>query len=235
MKVAVIDGDSIAYMSGYCKSHGEAESSVTRLISNIMVATGADKYELYIEEWRKDKKLFRRDFTSSYKVRKKSPNAIPFLNHARAFMISKWNSKVVMHYEAEDVALRRAREIREEGNEPIVCFIDKDLLQYEGRFYNYQKQEHITLTKDEATLRLWRQVCTGDQVDTVPGIPGVGPKGAEKAIQNPETAMQDAAKLYKDKSREYDDFILQYNQIKLRDEETVELLYPMTEEEFNKV
>ena len=233
MKVAVIDGDSIAYMSGYCDSHVNAEASVSRLISNIMLATGSDRYELYIEEWRKDKKLFRRDFTSTYKVRDRPPGTVPFLNHARAFMISKWNAQVVMHYEAEDVVLRRAKELRVNGDDPTVCFIDKDLLQYAGKFYNYQKQMHRTLTEDEATLRLWRQVCTGDQIDTVPGIIGIGPKKAKYAIQDPETAMLDAARLYKLKSQTYEHFILQYNLIKLRDEETVELLYPMTEEEFN--
>lgn len=234
-RVAVIDGDSIAYMAGYSKSHGESEACVTRLISQIMTATKCDAYELYIEEWRKDKKLFRRDMCSGYKIRKKKPGQIPFLNHARAFMVSKWNAKVVMHYEAEDVVLTRSRILKEEGDDTVVCFIDKDLLQYEGCFYNYQKQKMIVLDQDEADLRLWRQVCTGDQVDTIPGITGVGPVKAEKAIQDPETAMQDAVKLYKYNTQTYEYFILQYNLIKLREYEGVDLLYPLTEEEYEQV
>lgn len=234
-KVAVIDGDSIAYMAGYCRSHGESEAAVTRLISQILSATECTTYELYIEEWRKDKKLFRRDMCSGYKVRKKKPGIVPFLNHARAFMVEKWNANVVTVYEAEDVVLKRNRELTEAGNDTVICFIDKDLLNIAGNFYNYQKQEMLVVDEDEATLRLWRQVATGDQVDCIPGVTGIGPVKAKKSITDPEKAMKQCVKIYKDNSQSYEYFILQYNLIKIREYEGTDLLYPLTEEEYESV
>jgi hypothetical protein len=239
----IIDGDSISYIAGYSKSHGEAEACVTRLISQILIDTNCTSYELYIEEWRKDKDLFRRRIWDGYKLRKKDKNAIPFLDHSRVFMVQKWHAKVVTNYEAEDVVLRRASELRAKGGEIVIAYIDKDLLQYPGEFYYYgnisKKPEGFNrttvLTGDEAVLRLWRQVVTGDQVDTVPGVFGVGPAGANKAIKDPSTAMEDAVCVYKSKTLDYDYFIRQYNMIKLRDVETDEILKPLTREEYEQI
>lgn len=245
MRVVIIDGDSIAYIAGFNKSPGEAESCVTRLMAQIMSDTKAEAYELYIEEWREDKKLFRRSMWSGYKNRDKSKvkQTVPFLNHAREFMLSKWNARVVINYEAEDVALRRARERRDLGDDVVIGYIDKDLLQYPGEFYYYGNIDRKPvgfnrtqfLSERDATLRLWRQVITGDPADTIPGIKGVGEVGAVNAVHNPNTAMIDAATLYKSKGLSYDYFITQYNMIKLRDFESQELMYPLTEVEYEQI
>lgn len=79
----------------------------------------------------------------------------------------------------------------------IVCTNDKDAKQTAGDLYNFTKKELITLTEQEAWKNLWMQVLTGDTVDNIPGIEGIGPGKASKIITDdiptedyPNTVLQ---------------------------------------------
>lgn len=62
----------------------------------------------------------------------------------------------------------------------VIVSYDKDLKTTPGWNYNPVKKELTYITKKEADLTFWLQVCTGDSTDNIRGIKGFGPKAAEK-------------------------------------------------------
>lgn len=93
--------------------------------------------------------------------------------------------------EADDLLIIRAEEIKGAGRyTPIICSIDKDLRQYEGWHYNFQKGELKYVTGDEAHRNFYSQLLTGDSTDGIIGLKGVGPKTAEKILKPYTTSFE---------------------------------------------
>lgn len=65
----------------------------------------------------------------------------------------------------------------------VVCSIDKDLLQIPGRHYDFVKKEEVTISPKQAVLNFYAQVLSGDATDNVPGLTGIGPVKAKKALE----------------------------------------------------
>lgn len=74
--------------------------------------------------------------------------------------------------------------IQMSANPDSVCVsFDKDLLQIPGVHYNWVTKEEITITPKQGAINFWTQVLTGDPVDNVPGIEGIGPKKAAVILE----------------------------------------------------
>lgn len=68
-------------------------------------------------------------------------------------------------------------------NKCVVASIDKDLMQIPGWHFNWDKMDKPQyIHEEQADLFFYKQILTGDPVDGFSGIPGVGPKGADKII-----------------------------------------------------
>jgi hypothetical protein len=236
-KVVLIDGDSIAYKAGYATSVEEAQVSVNKQIGRILTNCGTNKYELYLEEWRGDKNIFRGYIaeTKSYKGNRKGGKLPPNLLSAREHLLNIYHAKVQTKYESEDMCLIRAYEIG--IDKVIVAYIDKDLLQYPLTFYNYNKETMVTLTEEEALFNLWAQVLTGDSVDNIPGLRGYGPVKASRALNGFEERDYPiaVAEHYIRNSQSYLYFIEQYNLVKLRNKRDTEVWYPITQEQWDDI
>ena len=70
------------------------------------------------------------------------------------------------------------------SDKTVVCTDDKDAKQNAGDLYNFRKKTLTTISKNEAWRNLWMQVLTGDTVDNIPGLEGVGPAKAEKVLND---------------------------------------------------
>jgi 5'-3' exonuclease len=103
---------------------------------------------------------------------------------AREYLINHHGAEVFEAIEADDaLALYQT-------DTTCICSIDKDLLQIEGKHFNWVRDEK-TLVKPRAALcRLWEQVLTGDGTDNIPGIRGIGPKTAKKLIAACPTELE---------------------------------------------
>ena len=69
----------------------------------------------------------------------------------------------------------------------IIVSIDKDLKTIPGFHYNPMRREEgvIEVTMAQANYNHLLQTLTGDAVDGYSGCPGIGPKKAEKVLENP--------------------------------------------------
>ena len=63
-----------------------------------------------------------------------------------------------------------------------IAAIDKDLWNIPGPKYNYNKDEVDFVTLEQAQYNFTKQILTGDRVDGIPGVKGIGDVKAEKLL-----------------------------------------------------
>lgn len=96
----------------------------------------------------------------------------------RHYLQMQWGASVSDGNEADDEVSIAARK-----QDCIVAAIDKDLDQIPGRHYDYGKKIHFEVTEEQAEEQFWLQVLQGDPSDNVGGVYRMGPKAAEKWLQ----------------------------------------------------
>lgn len=211
--ICLIDADIIAYSMasiGQEDMYDENEEySGTHIHSFNHVASGIDNrvYEILDLFETEEARLyltgdnnFRFDVAhrKPYKGNRKQPK--PYhLENARVYIRSRFDTQVSDGCEADDLMAIDMTSLRKEGKDCILCTIDKDLLQVDGRHYGWEgwnfpeRPVHLVeglgyLEKrgkkvyGEGFIFFCYQVLVGDTTDNIPGLPGVGPKGALDAL-----------------------------------------------------
>ena len=109
------------------------------------------------------------------------------------YLVDHWDAEVVEGMEADD-AMGIAQCDRIYGGyadfggdtsveESIICTIDKDLDMIPGWHYNFMKGDKYFTTIEESDYFFHKQMLTGDRVDNIVGIYGIGDKKADKALK----------------------------------------------------
>lgn len=212
MTILAIDADIIAYQSAFVaekevkwdedtwtlwSSEEEATSVAINTITSIYESF-REKYKdptcLIVLCW-SHKNNFRKEIYPEYKANRKN-NRKPLclkrirerLGHAYQYNIQKEG------YEADDVIgefitaedpyrkLWSCNEpVKTQNNRAVCVSIDKDLKTVQG--LHYIKDELVTITEDQANFTWMCQTLSGDSVDNITGIKGIGAKKAEKLLQ----------------------------------------------------
>jgi len=181
----LIDGDPIVYRIGFAcqttdKETGLVEAdpvshtlhSCKQFVNQLLKDTGVSKYKIYLT----GKGNYRHKIRDDYKANRKSKGKPVHYDLIRDYLVERYSAQVVEGMEADD-ALGLAQ-----TDSTIISTIDKDLLMVEGLHYNYGKQEWTTVTADEGTYFFYKQMLTGDRVDNITGIRGIGEKKAAKLL-----------------------------------------------------
>jgi DNA polymerase-1 len=139
-------------------------------------------------------KTFRNRMYDQYKAHRPEPpeELIPqfalIREATRAFGLP---SIELEDWEADDLIAAYAKAVKEKGGEAIIVSSDKDLMQLIGpsvTMLDPMKNTPIGLAEVEAKFGVTPdkvievQALIGDSVDNVPGVPGIGPKGAAQLI-----------------------------------------------------
>jgi hypothetical protein len=181
--IALIDADVVAYRIAFgCQDEPEkvAIAKVSEFLEELVFTyTDVEDCEGYLT----GKQNYRFDIakTAPYKGTRVSEKP-KHLGIIRQYMIDAWAFSVQEYQEADDAIGIRAYTLGEDDY--IICSIDKDLDNLRGKHYNFVKNQHYTITEEEAIKNFYRQVLTGDRVDNVPGLAGIGPKKADKIIKD---------------------------------------------------
>jgi DNA polymerase-1 len=142
----------------------------------------------------------RRDLYEQYKAnREETPEDLPAQIERIVQIITALGIPIFRKegYEADDIIATIAAQMPPEGVELVVVSRDKDLHQILSdnvKLWDPQKDEVIDTRRLEETKGFTPQeaveiqTLTGDSVDNVPGIPGIGPKTAVKLIKKYGTA-----------------------------------------------
>jgi 5'-3' exonuclease len=81
----------------------------------------------------------------------------------------------------------------------IIISIDKDLDQIPGLKYNWVKDVGYNITPEQGYYNLCMQIMSGDSTDNIPGLPGIGPGKAAKALhgmEDPYSQMREVQNMY---------------------------------------
>ena len=233
--IALVDFDSACYIAGCADTLQECKDKVDGMLDSIQLATSCE-LEVWIEGG-KYKNIFRNHVavTRPYKGTRQGKEAPPFLKEAKEYVLSKATEGLNVHLatnmEAEDAVLTRANEIGIDN--VVISCIDKDLHQQHGRFYNYRTEETFDITEEEAHYNLYKQILTGDSVDNIPGLQGVGPKKAEAILE--DDYPLEVAMAYAERGMPYQYLLEQSRLIYLLREWKDVFMFPVSEEEYNQL
>ena len=142
------------------------------MLKGILKATDATGCTLYLT----GKGNFRHDIYPEYKAGR-PPKPLVY-QQVRQHILDDLRTEEVEGMEADD-ALAIAQ-----TDSTVICSVDKDLLMVTGNHYNFVKHVHSYTTPEEGTRRFYTQLLTGDNVDNIPGLKGIGPKKAEKILED---------------------------------------------------
>lgn len=188
-RVAYIDSDSIVYIIAY--NHKDSPEEIIKTVCDsflrdILKAVEATHYLGSFSA-----SLSFRD--ALYKVdkykgnRPEKPEWIQRLGPViKEHFISKHGFvQPEFGIEADDVMLGVSSLLPDQS---IICSPDKDLCQIPGLHYDYKNPENgvSTISSREASYNFWLQMLTGDSVDNIKGVPGIGEVKAAKMLENLE-------------------------------------------------
>ena len=181
--IALVDADVVAYRVAFgCNDDPEkaAIAKVSEFLEDLVFTfANADDCEGYLT----GKDNFRHEIakTVPYKANRVAEKP-RHLGIIREYMIDAWAFSVQDNQEADDAIGIRAYTLGEEDY--VICSIDKDLDNLRGKHYNFVKNEAYHVTEEQAIKNFYRQLLTGDRVDNIPGLSGIGPKKAEKILED---------------------------------------------------
>lgn len=185
---ALVDADILVYRFGFASEGDPAEFALARLsefLDNLYVTLPVDEVEGYLT----GKGNFRNEVavTAPYKGTRKAEKPYHF-DLLREYMQSSWGFVEVEGIEADDKLGIEA--YKHEPEETIIVSIDKDLNMIRGNHYNFVKEEQYYITEEEAIRNFYLQMLTGDKVDNIIGLPGIGPVKSKKMLADCTTELE---------------------------------------------
>ena len=185
---ALVDADILVYRFGFASEGDPAEFALARLsefLDNLYVVLPVDEVEGYLT----GKGNFRNEVavTAPYKGTRKADKPYHF-DLLREYMQSSWGFIEVTGIEADDKLGIEA--YKHEPEETIIVSIDKDLNMIRGNHYNFVKEEQYFVTEEEAIRNFYLQMLTGDKVDNIIGLPGIGPVKSKKMLADCKTELE---------------------------------------------
>ena len=116
--------------------------------------------------------------TAKYKGNRDQQQRPTYYKDIQKYLVEYWDAKYTEGQEADDALGIGATN----NSGSVIVSHDKDLLQIPGLHYNWTTEEEISVSAKEGSLNFYSQVISGDAVDNVPGIPGLGPVRSRKML-----------------------------------------------------
>jgi DNA polymerase-1 len=194
--IALIDGDIYIYKAASSVEHiidwdgdfytWHAKLTDAQEVFEQLLGKFIKNYDDYIIAL-SDTKNFRYDVYPTYKSNRKATRRPLLLQPMRDWVLKEYKTYLRPGLEADDVlGILSTSEVIFPGIRSIVS-IDKDMKTIPGRFYNTGTGELMEISEEEADYWHLYQTLIGDTTDGYPGCPGIGPKKAEKLLQDSPT------------------------------------------------
>lgn len=185
---ALVDADILVYRFGFASEGDPAEFALARLsefLDNLYVNLPVDEVEGYLT----GRNNFRNEIavTAPYKGTRKAEKPYHF-GLLREYMQKSWGFTEVEGIEADDKLGIEA--YKHEPEETIIVSLDKDLDMIRGNHYNFVREEQYVITEEQAIRNFYLQMLTGDKVDNIIGLAGIGPVKSKKMLADCKTEKE---------------------------------------------
>lgn len=214
----LVDGDIIAYKTAFKYESDEvwrrefgdsclddALKSVDTWIQSMEDRCNTDDTIVCLTDYRNFRKQLG---TLDYKANRKDKPKPLLLYDIYDYLRDNYSCEMWAGVEADDVlGILMSR-----YPDSIISSGDKDLLQIPGKHYVWKDDEIISVTIYRGQHWFYTQVLTGDTADGYTGVPGIGPKKAEKILGECTTEGElwnAVVKTYESKGLTEDDAVLQ--------------------------
>jgi len=222
-RLVLIDADSMLYkniefIDEYC-------DRIDEIITQIIVDTNATSYRVFLES--KGNTTFRKVLNPLYKSNRVGKELPVNMMEVKDYLIQTYNPYLSIGVETDDSIISTFKYLTD--NYPLTDIIiaanDKDYLTYPINHYDTYHNRFGNMTcisKEEAMYNFYKQLLTGDAVDNVKGIKGMGSKGADKvlSLSTPKNYFLNVCRAYKKayKGKWKDQLKLNYLMLKLRED-----------------
>ena len=185
-KIALIDADFLVYRIGFSTEDepvGIAKARLTEWLEDfIYINLKADHYLAWIT----GKTNYRFDIakTVPYKGNRKDAPKPKHYAALREHLVKRHGAILTVGEEADDTVAIDSTKLLDKC---WIVHVDKDLDQLQGWHYNPVKDERYYVNALEAYKSFCVQLLTGDRTDNIPGLQGIGPKKADKALKDAKT------------------------------------------------
>jgi hypothetical protein len=186
-KVALLDADILVYRVGFASEDEEEKIALARVTEFVTDTVYFDLDCEDYEAWITGPDNFRFDVavTAPYKGNRKAPK--PKHYDSIRLHLQAMGAELTLGYEADDAICIRATELKDKC---WIVSLDKDLDQIQGWHYNFVRREKYYITEAEGLKRFYKQILTGDRVDNIIGLRGIGPVKADKILADKHTALE---------------------------------------------
>ena len=185
---ALVDADILVYRFGFASEGDPAEFALARLsefLDNLQAMDGIDEVWGYLT----GSNNFRNEIAKTAPYKGNRVMAKPYhYQLLREYMERAWGFEVIDGMEADDAIGIEA--YRNEPDETIIVSIDKDLNMIRGHHYNFVKEEKYFVTEEEAIRNFYLQILTGDKIDNIIGLDGIGPVKSKKLLKDCNTELE---------------------------------------------
>ena len=180
---ALIDADIICYRVGFASQDVNEKIVLARtaeFMEELVMRPEVGDYQGYLT----GKNNYRKDIatTAPYKGNRTQEKPVHY-ELIREYLASAWGCVVVEEQEADDAIGIAAYEFKD-PEDYLIMSIDKDLDMLRGWHYNFIKDSKYLIDEYQAIRNFYKQILTGDRVDNIVGLKGIGPKKAEKILQD---------------------------------------------------
>ena len=221
-KICLVDGSGYIFRAFYglppmTAPDGTPVNAVYGFTNMIMKLTAKIDCDYNLVLFDAKRQNFRNDIFPEYKANRAEPPAdlIPQFSIIRQTVdVLNLNHLEIEGYEADDLIATYANQALSSGMEVVIVSADKDLMQLikEGvTFYDPMKDKFITAEDAKEKFGVYPekipdvQALSGDSIDNIPGVPGIGPKTAAELINtygSLEQVISHASEIKQNKRRE---------------------------------
>jgi hypothetical protein len=181
--IALLDGDVLAYRVGFASQTVSERFAVARMkeyIDDLAYFKGAcDTLRIAVSTSGVHYR-HKMAVTAEYKGNRKNNPKPTHWGALRKVLETHRHTVMSDNCEADDLLGHWSQEIG--PGKCLVMSIDKDLLMLPGEHYNLQHHTRSTITETQGLLNFYRQIITGDTVDNIKGVYGIGPATAAKKL-----------------------------------------------------
>jgi 5'-3' exonuclease len=187
--IGIIDGDVLIYRACHkaLKDKLNVKTAFDEIYQGVKDEIQCDEYSLHVSGKGNFRKKLNQSLTTYKGKRKEKPENFV---ECKEYVIKKYKPISKDGYEADDTASVEATEYLNKGQPYILITIDKDWQMIGGLFYSMMHKYVKPISKFDACEFLNTQLLTGDSVDNIPGLKGIGIVKATKLLKGKDLTRQ---------------------------------------------